>query len=92
MTRLAGRLAQASSKELIRCHFLGVWTAVWVAVALWWTLPWIRTLSSIPLTVLVLATAIGGVVAALSVALSGPLLARSYAYPLVLRVVRRQVA
>ena len=92
MTRLAGRLAQASSKELIRCHFLGVWTAVWVAVALWWTLPWIRTLSSIPLTVLVLATAIGGVVAALSVALSGPLLARSYAYPLVLRVMRRQVA
>lgn len=92
MTLLAGRLARASLAELFGSHVLGIWIATWVAVALSYALPWIRALSTSPLSTVALATAIGVGVAAFAATCSGPLIARSHAYELMACVLRRRMA
>jgi PST family polysaccharide transporter len=72
MTRLAGRLAQVSSWELLRCHLSGVWVSTWVGLFLCVAVPIIRSMVDSPLLVLGMTT-IGGVgVALLAWCLRGP--------------------
>jgi O-antigen/teichoic acid export membrane protein len=78
MTRLAGRLAQVSISDLVRCHVPGAWVALWIGGGLAWIVPVLRAWGLSPLETLSLAV-IGSLgIAGVSWFLSGPLASRSY--------------
>lgn len=90
MTRLAGKLAQVSTSDLVRCHMPGVWVAVWIGGGLAWIVPVLRAWGLAPWETLSFAVigsfAIGGI----SWLVSGPLASRSYVGGFILGMLRRR--
>jgi O-antigen/teichoic acid export membrane protein len=78
MTRLAGRLAEVPTKDLLRVHVPGIWVAGWIGVALTWILPSLRAHELAPWQTLVIAIICAGVVGCASWKMSGPLTTKSY--------------
>jgi O-antigen/teichoic acid export membrane protein len=90
MTRLAGRLAQVTLRELVRCHLPGIWVSVWVGVYLFVTIPSIRAAVATPVAVLGIAT-VGGVgIALIAWLLSGPLSHGSFVNDTIAHFLRRR--
>jgi len=89
MTRLAGRLAEVSTKDLVRVHIPGIWVAVWIGVALAWVLPFLRAHELAPWQTLAIATICAAGVGCASWMMSGPLTTKSYARAVISTYVRR---
>jgi PST family polysaccharide transporter len=90
MTRLAGKLAEVSTADLVRVHLPGMWVALWIGVSLTWIVPSLRAHGLAPWQTLSIsifsALAVGGA----SWFMSGPLAARSCLRPLIAGLLRRQ--
>jgi len=91
MTRLAGKLTEASKEDLLRIHLPGGWVALWVGAALAWSLPLLRAQTLAPWQILCIAAAVSLSVGVISWFLSGPLAARSHARALAVTLLRRKV-
>jgi PST family polysaccharide transporter len=89
MTRLAGKLAQVSTAELLLVHAPGVWVTVWIGFFLGGTLPFLRGEWIAPWQTLVLAVIGSIVVGVIAWILSGPVTTRSYVRMVVSSLVRR---
>ncbi len=90
MTRLAGKLAEVSTVDLVHVHLPGMWVALWVGVSLTWIVPSLRGHGVAPWQTLVISIFSALVVGGASWFLSGPLATRSYLRPLIGSFLRRQ--
>ncbi|MEN9844966.1 MAG: hypothetical protein RIS36_113 [Pseudomonadota bacterium] len=90
MTRLAGKLAEVSTADLVRVHLPGMWVALWVGVSLNWIVPSLRGYGLVPWQTLSLSILSALVVGVTSWLMSGPLATRSSLWPLVASLSRRQ--
>lgn len=90
MTRLAGKLAEVSTPDLVRCHMPGAWVALWIAAGLAWMVPLLRTWGLAPWEILSFAVIGSFVIGGMSWVVSGPLAMRSYVGGYLLGMLRRQ--
>jgi PST family polysaccharide transporter len=90
MTRLAGKLAEVSIPDLVRCHMPGAWVALWIAAGLAWMVPTLRTWGLAPWETLTFAVIGSFAIGAISWLMSGPLASRSYVGGFLIGMLRRQ--
>ena len=90
MTRLAGRLASVSTRELMRIHLPGSWVALWVGVFLSLTLPVLRGEEIAPWQTLTLGSFGSVIVGIVAWFLSGPLTTKSYVRAFVTSLARKR--
>ncbi len=90
MTRLAAKLAEVPTADLLRIHMPGAWVAFWVGTSLAWRLPFLRALALAPWQTMLIAVIGSLIIGILSWVISGPLATRSHVYALVVGLLRKR--